>query len=265
MMASRSTPASTRRSPHGGPAFSRRSAAAVARASRARARQLRRPAPRTSQDRRAREARRRRARRHRHGDDVRSASAAGGSSRQGAAAPDDQGAADRRARQGRHPLRRRRPLHARAVAVGSRDLRAHGAGRMAARLGSMGRRQLSLRPRAQRQLQPAAHARASATASAPRRSIRSATRNSSSAAPASAGSWPRDAWTRPAALLGHPYTLAGTVVEGRHRGRELGFPTANLHDRQRADSAARRLCDDADDRRHRARGDHQHRREPDVR
>jgi len=31
-----------------------------------------------------------------------------------------------------------------------------------------------------------------------------------------------------AALLGHPYTLAGTIVEGRHRGREIGFPTANL-------------------------------------
>src|ERR671913_1078390 len=31
-----------------------------------------------------------------------------------------------------------------------------------------------------------------------------------------------------AALLGHPYTLSGTIVEGRHRGRELGFPTANL-------------------------------------
>jgi len=31
-----------------------------------------------------------------------------------------------------------------------------------------------------------------------------------------------------AALLGHPYALAGTVVEGRRRGRELGYPTANL-------------------------------------
>jgi riboflavin kinase / FMN adenylyltransferase len=30
------------------------------------------------------------------------------------------------------------------------------------------------------------------------------------------------------ALLGHPYTIDGTVVEGSHRGRELGFPTANL-------------------------------------
>lgn len=31
-----------------------------------------------------------------------------------------------------------------------------------------------------------------------------------------------------AALLGHPYYLGGTIIEGRHRGRELGVPTANL-------------------------------------
>jgi len=30
------------------------------------------------------------------------------------------------------------------------------------------------------------------------------------------------------ALLGHPYYLDGAVVEGRQRGREIGFPTANL-------------------------------------
>jgi riboflavin kinase/FMN adenylyltransferase len=30
------------------------------------------------------------------------------------------------------------------------------------------------------------------------------------------------------ALLGHPYMLDGAVVEGKRRGRELGFPTANL-------------------------------------
>ena len=30
------------------------------------------------------------------------------------------------------------------------------------------------------------------------------------------------------ALLGHGYYLDGTVVEGRRRGREMGFPTANL-------------------------------------
>jgi riboflavin kinase/FMN adenylyltransferase len=31
-----------------------------------------------------------------------------------------------------------------------------------------------------------------------------------------------------AALLGHEYALDGTVVEGKRRGREIGFPTANL-------------------------------------
>ncbi len=31
-----------------------------------------------------------------------------------------------------------------------------------------------------------------------------------------------------ARLLGSPYTLGGTVVEGEQRGRTLGFPTANL-------------------------------------
>jgi riboflavin kinase/FMN adenylyltransferase len=30
------------------------------------------------------------------------------------------------------------------------------------------------------------------------------------------------------ALMGHPYAIVGIVVEGRRRGRELGFPTANL-------------------------------------
>jgi len=31
-----------------------------------------------------------------------------------------------------------------------------------------------------------------------------------------------------AALLGHPYCLVGSIVAGRQRGREIGFPTANL-------------------------------------
>src|SRR5437016_12474910 len=30
------------------------------------------------------------------------------------------------------------------------------------------------------------------------------------------------------ALLGHQYYIDGVVVEGKHRGRDLGFPTANL-------------------------------------
>lgn len=31
-----------------------------------------------------------------------------------------------------------------------------------------------------------------------------------------------------AAILGRPHRVAGTVVHGHHRGRELGYPTANL-------------------------------------
>ena len=30
-------------------------------------------------------------------------------------------------------------------------------------------------------------------------------------------------------FLGHPHVLSGTVVSGRHLGRTLGIPTANLH------------------------------------
>jgi riboflavin kinase/FMN adenylyltransferase len=30
------------------------------------------------------------------------------------------------------------------------------------------------------------------------------------------------------ALMGHPYYIDGTVIEGRRRGREIGFPTANM-------------------------------------
>ena len=33
---------------------------------------------------------------------------------------------------------------------------------------------------------------------------------------------------RAAALLGHPYAIAGTVLPGQRLGRTLGFPTANL-------------------------------------
>lgn len=30
-------------------------------------------------------------------------------------------------------------------------------------------------------------------------------------------------------MLGHPYYLSGTIVEGNHIGRKMGFPTANIH------------------------------------
>ena len=34
--------------------------------------------------------------------------------------------------------------------------------------------------------------------------------------------------SRTARLLGHPHEVRGTVVQGDQRGRELGFPTANV-------------------------------------
>ncbi len=30
-------------------------------------------------------------------------------------------------------------------------------------------------------------------------------------------------------MLGHHYYLSGTIVEGNHIGRKMGFPTANIH------------------------------------
>ena len=39
---------------------------------------------------------------------------------------------------------------------------------------------------------------------------------------------------RAADLLGHSYKLAGEVVHGDHRGRQLGFPTANMSPHPRA-------------------------------
>lgn len=30
-------------------------------------------------------------------------------------------------------------------------------------------------------------------------------------------------------MLGYPYYMAGTIVEGSHLGRQIGFPTANIH------------------------------------
>jgi len=32
-------------------------------------------------------------------------------------------------------------------------------------------------------------------------------------------------------MLGYPYYLSGTIVEGNHIGRKIGFPTANIHPR----------------------------------
>ena len=94
-------------------------------------------------------------------------------------------------------------------------------------VGSLGRRELPVRPRSRRQLHAAARRSARATGSAPRRSIRSATRTSSSAARASAG-WSREGRVDEAgALLGHHYFIDGTVVQ-----RRAARPRARVSDRE---------------------------------
>ena len=62
-------------------------------------------------------------------------------------------------RRRRRAGRRDRALHAGAVALGSRDVRAHGARRLAARRRGLGRREFPVRPRPRRQLLDAARAR----------------------------------------------------------------------------------------------------------
>ena len=69
---------------------------------------------------------------------------------------------------------------------------------------------------------------APATAFAPRRSIRSATRTSSSAARGCGGSCPRGASTRRRRCSGTISSSTASVTRGAGRGRELGFPTANV-------------------------------------
>ena len=123
------------------------------------ARKLRRPASRPHQDHRACVPRRQRAGRDGRRDDVRSAPAARRPARQGAAAHHDEGPAAGRAGAGGHRRRGRRSIHARALALGSGDVRAHGARRVAARVGSVGWRELPVRPRPCGQLLDASRAR----------------------------------------------------------------------------------------------------------
>ena len=160
--------------------------------------------------------------------DLRPASAARRAARQGAAAADDQGQKLEALDASRRPGRGDRPLHARAVAVGSGDVRPHGAGRLAARRGSLGRRQFLFGHDRAGNFSLLRIARRAATDSGPRRSIRSATRTSSSAARASAGWSARAASTKPArcSATSTPSTARSSRATGA-AGR-IGFPTANL-------------------------------------
>ena len=119
-------------------------------------------------------------------------------------------------------VRRRRPVHARAVAVGSRDVRAHGPGRVAARVGGVGRRQFSLRPRARRKftvlrtlgqrygfraekIDPVRYKEFVVGSTRIRRLVSEGRMDEAGA------------------LLGHPYYVDGTVVEGSDAGAKSGF------------------------------------------
>ena len=66
------------------------------------------------------------------------------------------------------------------------------------------------------------------------------------------------------ALLGHPYFVDGTVVAGRKRGREIGFPTANLQTDNELVPPHGVYATTTTDRWRRARRHHQRRRASDV-
>ena len=157
------------------------------------------------------------------------------------------------------------PFDARVRGALGAGLRRRRARRRARRDARLGRRELPLRP------QGAGRRRAAAR----RRALRDARRAScwrstarSSPRATSAGSCSAARSSTPASLLGDPFTLAGEVVHGDERGRELGYPTANLvPDAALRDARPRRL------RGARATtaasggraGGGQHRRAPDVR
>ena len=163
---------------------------------RAGAGEFRRPASRPHEDHRPRAPRARASAADAGGDDVRSPSFARAAARQGAAAADDEGAEARGAQPGGHAGRRGRPLHARAVALGSRDVRSHSCSSNGCTSSRSGSARTSCSATTAPAPSPCSDRWARATGFAPRRSIRSATRISSSAARGSGGWSPRDASTR---------------------------------------------------------------------
>ena len=171
----------------------------------------------------------------------------------------------RGARPRRHAGRRRRPLHARAVALGSRDVRPHRARRVAARRRGLGRREFSVRPRSRRHVLRAADASARATASAPRRSIPSATRTSSSAARASGGWSPRGASTRRRRCSAITTSSTAPSTRGAGRGREHRVSDGELCTENELVPPSGRLRHARDGRRRRPSVGHEHRPASDVR
>ncbi len=227
--------------------------------------QLRWAASRPHEDHRPRAAARGGARRHAGGDDVRSASVAGASARQGAAAPDDDRAEARGVRPGRgcraspcvrftHELSR----------MGAGAFRADGARRLAARRRSVGRARTSssatIAPARSRCFEPRRPLRL------PRREDRSrplqGLRRQQHAHPAARGRRPRGRGRSAA----RPSLLRRRHRDARRRPRTgARVPDGEPLHRQRARAAAGRVRDARDDRRRRPSVGHQHRLPPDVR
>ena len=116
---------------------------------------------------------------------------------------------------------------------------------MAARRRGLGRRQLPVRPRSRRDVHRAAHRSAHAYGFRAEKIDPVRYKDfvvSSTRVRRLVGEGRVD---EAGALLGHHYFIDGTVARGAGRGRELGFPTANLADLQRAGPADRRLRHDA--------------------
>ena len=97
--------------------------------------------------------------------------------------------------------------------------------------GGRGRRQLPLRQPGRRRRRHARARRASGTTSSSRASRSTAARRSGRR-PTSAPAWPPATSPAPPRPSAARSRSAASVVEGDQRGRELGFPTANVPDRR---------------------------------
>ena len=102
-----------------------------------------------------------------------------------------------------------------------------GPGRRAARAGRRGRRELPLRREGLRRRRHAGRARPH-----PRLHRRGHRRWTAARRcgprPTSAAAWSPATSEGAAEALGHPFSVRGEVVKGDQRGRELGYPTANV-------------------------------------
>ncbi len=138
--------------------------------------------------------------------------------------------------------RGRRPLHARAVAVGARDLRAPRAGGLAAacpRCGSARTSSSAASGRAPSRVLRDARRQVRLPGREDRPGLR--TRTSSCRAPAIRRLVAEGRVDEAGALLGRHYFIDGVVVAGRRAGPGARVPDGEPRDGQRAGAAARRL------------------------